>query len=61
MLSDIVESETAARRVQVRVLVGFAAISFLLAGIGIHGLLAFAVSSRRSRDWTADGARCPLG
>ncbi len=46
MLSDVVESETAARRVQVRVLAGFAAISFLLAGIGIHGLLAFAVSSR---------------
>ena len=46
MLSDLVESETAARRVQVRVLAGFAAISFLLAGIGIHGLLAFAVSSR---------------
>ena len=46
MLADLVESETAARRVQVRVLAGFAAISFLLAGIGIHGLLAFAVSSR---------------
>lgn len=46
MLSAVVESDTAARQVQVRVLAGFAAISFLLAGVGIHGLLAFAVSSR---------------
>ena len=46
MLAEVVEADTAARRVQVRVLVGFAAIAFLLAGIGIHGLLAFAVSSR---------------
>jgi len=30
----------------VRVLAGFAAIAFLLAGIGLHGLLTFAVSSR---------------
>ena len=46
MLAEVVEADTAARSVQVRVLVGFAAIAFLLAGIGIHGLLAFAVSSR---------------
>lgn len=46
MLSEIVEAETAPRRVQVRVLAGFAAIAFLLAGVGIQGLLAFAVSSR---------------
>jgi predicted permease len=46
MLSDIVSADTAARQVQIRILVGFAAVSFLLAGIGIHGLLAFAVSSR---------------
>ena len=43
---DIVNADTAARRVQIRALAGFAAISFLLAGVGIHGLLAFAVSSR---------------
>jgi putative ABC transport system permease protein len=46
MLTDIVSADTAARQVQIRVLVGFAAISFLLAGVGLHGLLAFAVSSR---------------
>ena len=46
MLTDIVDADTAARQVQVRVLVGFAAVAFLLAGVGIHGLLAFAVSSR---------------
>jgi putative ABC transport system permease protein len=46
MLAEVVEADTAARSVQVRVLVGFAAIAFLLAGVGIHGLLAFAVSSR---------------
>ena len=46
LLSDVVASDSAARRVQVRVLAGFAAVSFLLAGVGIHGLLAFAVSSR---------------
>lgn len=46
LLEDVVEGETGARRTQVRVLAGFAAVSFVLAGVGIHGLLAFAVSSR---------------
>jgi putative ABC transport system permease protein len=45
-LNDIVELETAPRRVQVRVLAAFAAIAFLLAGVGLHGLLAFNVSQR---------------
>jgi predicted permease len=45
-LADIVTAETAPRRAQVRVLAGFAAVAFVLAGIGLHGLLAFAVSSR---------------
>jgi predicted permease len=46
-LSEVVSDVTAARAVQVRVLIAFAAIAFLLAGIGIHGLLSFTVSSRQ--------------
>lgn len=46
MLADVVEADLGARRVQVRVLAGFAALAFLLAGIGLHGLLAFSVTSR---------------
>jgi ABC-type antimicrobial peptide transport system permease subunit len=45
-LEEIVESKTAARTVQVRVLGIFAGIAFLLASVGIHGLLSFAVSQR---------------
>jgi len=42
----ILELETASRTVQVRVLGVFAGIAFLLAAVGIHGLLSFAVSQR---------------
>jgi predicted permease len=46
MLTQILEDATAARSTQVRVLGGFALIAILLAGIGIHGLLSFAVANR---------------
>jgi ABC-type antimicrobial peptide transport system permease subunit len=56
-LSAILDGETTPRQIQVRVLAGFAAVSCLLAGVGLHGLLAFVVS-RRTREF---GVRLALG
>jgi putative ABC transport system permease protein len=57
LLSDIVDGETAPRRIQVRVLAGFATAAFLLAAIGLHGLLSFTVASRTQEI----GVRIALG
>ena len=46
LLEDIVAAQTAPRRDQLIVLGTFAAIAFLLAAVGIHGLLSFTVSAR---------------
>jgi predicted permease len=45
-LAAIVDAQTAPRQVQVGVLSGFAVLAVVLAGFGIHGLLAFLVAGR---------------
>jgi predicted permease len=56
-LTDIVDDDTSSRQAQLRVIGAFAVIAFVLAGIGIHGLLSFAVSQRAQEI----GVRVALG
>ncbi|MCU1383446.1 MAG: hypothetical protein JWL71_2143 [Acidobacteria bacterium] len=56
-LTEVVERDTASRSAQVTVLSAFAVIAFVLAGIGIHGLLSFSVSQRAQEI----GVRMALG
>jgi putative ABC transport system permease protein len=56
-MTEVVERDTASRSAQVRVLAAFAVIAFVLAGIGIHGLLSFSVSQRAQEI----GVRMALG
>ena len=45
-MNAIVEAETSSRSVQLTILQAFALIATLLAGVGLHGLIAFSVANR---------------
>jgi predicted permease len=56
-LTEILSDETAPRATQVRLLGALTALALIIAGIGLHGLLAFTVSMR----WRELGIRRALG
>lgn len=57
-LRDVVDLQTAPRSTQIRLVAAFAALSLLLAGLGIHGLLSFAwVSGHRNSVFESHWAR----
>jgi putative ABC transport system permease protein len=56
-MRDVVDVQTAPRSTQIRLVVGFAALCVVLAGIGIHGLLSFTVGQRSAEF----GVRIALG
>jgi putative ABC transport system permease protein len=45
-LEDILSTNTSSRRVQLRMIAAFAILAFLLAALGIHGLLSFTTTHR---------------
>ena len=46
LMADIVQEDTASRGVQLKILSAFTALAFLLAAVGIHGLLSVTVTQR---------------
>jgi predicted permease len=56
-MDEVVAGETESRTIQMRVLVVFAGVAIVLAGLGIYGLLAFTVSMRQEEF----GIRLALG
>ena len=56
-IAELVTAQTASRRAQLRVLGMLAALAFLLAGVGIHGLLLVRRVAARAGDRGAHGAR----
>jgi len=57
LMREVVSSQTAARRLQVTMLLAFAIAAFVLAAVGIHGLMSFIASRRRHEV----GVRVALG